>query len=107
MAHGHGPFDHWIAPFLRRLRDRWMMPFLRCVFLGSFFSNHHDKGPYDDSDLDEYATRRIIATRNSLIHFNEGCSCLQCRYVRVLAVHPRPRRWYKQQLALSRLAGDA
>ena len=21
MAHGHGPFDHWIAPFLRRLRD--------------------------------------------------------------------------------------
>ena len=36
MAHGHGPFDHWIAPFSRRLRDRWIMPFLR--FLGSFLT---------------------------------------------------------------------
>ena len=38
MAHGHGSFDHWIAPFSRRLRDRWIMPFLRCVFLGSFLT---------------------------------------------------------------------
>ena len=53
MAHGYGPFDHWIAPFLRRLWDRWIMPFSRCVFLGSFVALAHDKGPHDDSDLAE------------------------------------------------------
>ena len=53
MAHGHGPFDHWIATFLRKLRDRWIMPFLRCVFLGSFVALAHDKGPHDNSDLAE------------------------------------------------------